>query len=180
MRKYALSLVCLLCAFSAHAQTADLVLLHGKILTVDAKDSIAQALAVSQGKILAVGSDQQILSLAGPKTERIDLHGRTATPGLIDTHAHLAEGGVDELYAVSLSDATSGSDVVERGQGAAAKLPPGQWVTGSGWDEGKLAERRYILASDLDRAAPHNPVWLVHTTGHYGGATPQAVRGADI
>jgi predicted amidohydrolase YtcJ len=180
MRKYALSLVCLLCAFSAHAQTADLVLLHGKILTVDAKDSIAQALAVSQGKILAVGSDQQILSLAGPKTERIDLHGRTATPGLIDTHAHLAEGGVDELYAVSLSDATSVSDVVQRVQAAATKLPPGQWVTGSGWDEGKLAERRYILASDLDKAAPHNPVWLMQTTGHYGAANHQALQMAHI
>jgi predicted amidohydrolase YtcJ len=180
MRKHAFTLACLLCAFSAYAQTADMVLLHGKILTVDAKDSIAQAVAIRQGKIVAVGSDQQILSLAGPKTERIDLHGRTATPGLIDTHAHLAEGGVDELYAVSLSDATSVNDIIQRVQAAAAKLPSGQWVTGSGWDEGKLAERRYVLASDLDKAAPHNPVWLMQTTGHYGAANHQALQMAHI
>jgi predicted amidohydrolase YtcJ len=180
MRKHAFTLACLLCAFSAYAQTADLVLLHGKILTVDTRDTIAQALAIRQGKIVAVGSDQQILALAGPKTQRIDLKGRTATPGLIDTHAHLAEGGVDELYAVSLSDATSVNDIIQRVQAAAAKLPPGQWVTGSGWDEGKLAERRYVLASDLDKAAPHNPVWLMQTTGHYGAANHQALQMAHI
>src|ERR1700761_2982089 len=134
MRKPALIAACLLCAFSAYAQTADLILLHGKILTVDANDFIAQAIAVRQGKIVAIGSDREIAALAGPKTQTIDLRGRTATPGLIDTHAHLAEGGVDELYAVSLSDATSVSDVIQRVQAAAAKLPPGQWVTGSGWD----------------------------------------------
>jgi predicted amidohydrolase YtcJ len=180
MRKTALSLACLLCASSAYAQTADLILLHGKILTVDARDSIAQAVAIRQGKIIAVGSDQQILALAGPKTQTIDLHGRTATPGLIDTHAHLADGGFDELYAVSLSDATSVSDVTNRVQAAAAKLQPGQWLTGAGWDEGKLAEHRYLLAADLDKVAPHNPVWLMQTTGHYGVANHQALRMAHI
>ena len=74
---------------SASAQLpADLILIHGKILTVDTRDSIAQAVAIREGKIIAVGSDQQIQPLAGPKTNVIDLHGRTATPGLIDTHAH--------------------------------------------------------------------------------------------
>jgi predicted amidohydrolase YtcJ len=180
MRKSAFALACVLCGFSANAQTADLILLHGKILTVDAKDSIVQAVAIQQGKISAAGSDQQILALAGPKTQRIDLQGRTATPGLIDTHAHLADGGYDELYAVSLSDATSVSDVVNRVQAAAAKLQPGQWLTGAGWDEGKLSERRYIQASDLDKAAPHNPVWLMQTTGHYGAANHQALQMAHI
>ena len=180
MLKNALALACLLCGFSAYAQTADLILVHGKILTVDAKDSIAQAVAIRGGKIVAVGTDQQILALAGPKTQTIDLHGRTATPGLIDTHAHLANGGYDELYAVSLSDATSVSDVMNRVEAASAKLQPGQWLTGAGWDEGKLAERRYLLASDLDKAAPHNPVWLMQTTGHYGVANHQALQMAHI
>jgi hypothetical protein len=180
MRKRVLALASLLCAFSAHAQTAEMVLLHGKILTVDPNDFVAQALAIRAGKIVAVGSDQEILALAGPQTQTIDLQGRTATPGLIDTHAHLAEGGVDELYAVSLSEATSVSDVIQRVQAAAAKLPPGQWVTGSGWDEGKLSERRYILASDLDKAAPRNPVWLMQTTGHYGVANHRALQMAHI
>jgi predicted amidohydrolase YtcJ len=174
------AIACLLSVLSARAQTPDLILVHGKILTVDAKDSIAEAIAIRQGKIVAVGSDQEILHLAGTKAKVIDLQGRTATPGLIDTHAHIATGGVDELYSIYLSDAVNVADVVHRVQLAAAKLKPGEWLTGAGWDEGKLAERRYILAADLDSAAPHNPVWLTHTTGHYGVANHEALRLAHI
>ena len=181
MRKTAFALTCLLSGLPAYAQlTADLILVHGRILTVDAKDSIAQAIAIRQGKIVAVGSDQQILQLGGPQAKVIDLHGKTATPGLIDTHAHLAAGGYEELYAVGLSDAATIGEVINRVQTAAAKLKPGEWLTGAGWDEGKLAERRYVLASDLDKAAPHNPVWLMHTTGHYGVANYEALRLAHI
>lgn len=181
MLKKAFAIACLSSGLSAYAQLpADLILLHGKILTVDAKDSIAQAIAIRQGKIVAVGSDEQISKLGGPQAKVIDLHGKTATPGLIDTHAHLAGGGYEELYEVSLSDAGTISEVVNRVQTAAANLKPGQWLTGAGWDEGKLAERRYVLASDLDKAAPHNPVWLMHTTGHYGVANHEALRLAHI
>lgn len=175
-----ITLACLLSALPASAQTPDLILVHGKILTVDAKDSIAQAVAIRQGKIIAVGSDKKILQLAGSKARVIDLHGRTATPGLIDSHAHIATGGVDELYSVSLSDVTTVDEVKRRVQAAAVKLKPGEWLTGAGWDEGKLAERRYIVASDLDDVAPNNPVWLMHTTGHYGVANHQALQLAHI
>jgi predicted amidohydrolase YtcJ len=181
MSKTAFALACFISGLPVYAQLpADLILVHGNILTVDSKDSIAQAIAIRQGKIIAVGSDEQILKLSGPQAKIIDLHGKTATPGLIDTHAHLAGGGYEELYEVSLSDAATISDVVNRVQTAAAKLRPGEWLTGAGWDEGKLAERRYVLASDLDKAAPHNPVWLMHTTGHYGVANHEALRLAHI
>jgi predicted amidohydrolase YtcJ len=147
MRKTVLATACLLSVLSASAQIpADLILIHAKILTVDPKDSIAQAVAIREGKIIAVGSDQQIQPLAGPKTNVVDMHGRTVTPGLIDTHAHIATGGVEELYSVSLSDAATVGDAVDRVRLAATKLKPGEWLTGAGWDEGKLAERRYIRA----------------------------------
>jgi len=175
-----IALACLLSSLSASAQTPDLIMVHGKILTGDAKDSIAQAVAIRQGKIIAVGSDKKILQLAGSNSRLIDLHGRTATPGLIDSHAHIATGGVDELYSVSLSDATIVDEVKRRVQAAAVKLKPGEWLTGAGWDEGKLAERRYIVASDLDEVAPNNPVRLMHTTGHYGVANHEALRLAHI
>jgi predicted amidohydrolase YtcJ len=87
---------------AAQGPAADLVLLHGHILTVDAHDSVAQAIAIRHGAIVKVGTDAEVLQFAGkaPAMRIIDLQGRTATPGLIDTHAHIAEGGVAELYGV--------------------------------------------------------------------------------
>jgi len=167
-------------AEAPRAEAPQLVLFHGHILKVDAQDSVAQAIAVRDGRIIAVGSDREILQLAGPTTQRIDLHGRTATPGLIDSHAHIAEAGVDEMYHVPLSDVPSVAEAVNRVRMAVAALKPGQWVQGAGWDEGKLTERRYLLASDLDQVSPNNPVWLEHTTGHYGVANSAALRLAKI
>jgi predicted amidohydrolase YtcJ len=122
-----------------------------------------------------VGTDAEVLEFAGnaPGVRIIDLHGHTATPGLIDTHAHIADGGVEELYGIKLS-ITSVAEIVAR---AAKIVPvkPGEWVSGSGWDEGKPAEHRYVTAADLDAVAPNNPVWLIHTIGHYGVANSLAV-----
>jgi urease alpha subunit len=102
-RKTLLSLAVLLLSLSTSclaqpasappATKADLVLINGTILTVDAKDSVAEALAIRGGKIIAVGSKAEILSLTDAHTQVLDLHGRTATPGLIDTHGHYQDGG---------------------------------------------------------------------------------------
>ena len=162
------------------AEPAQLVLIHGRILTVDPSDSIVEALAVRDGKIIARGLDRDILRLAGPATRRIDLHGRTATPGLIDSHAHIADGGVEDRYHVQLSDVSTVAEAVARVRAGIAKLKPGEWLQGNGWDEGKLAERRYLLASDVDAVSPDNPVWLMHTSGHYGVANSVALRLAKI
>jgi predicted amidohydrolase YtcJ len=162
------------------AAAPDLVLFHGTVLTVDGKDSIAQALAVRGGKIVAVGTNGEILRLAGARTRRIDLNGRTATPGLIDSHAHIADGGIVELYHVNLSDVATVAEAARRVREGVAHLKPGEWLQGDGWDEGKLAERRYLKAADLDPVSPDNPVWLVHTTGHYGVANTAALRLAKI
>jgi predicted amidohydrolase YtcJ len=166
----------------AQSPTADLLLLHGHILTVDAKDSVAQAIAIRRGIIVKVGSDAEVLEFAGhaPGLRIIDLQGHTATPGLIDTHAHIAEGGVSELYGVKLSDAASVAEIVASVKAKVATANPGEWITGSGWDEGKLAEHRYVTAADLDPVSPNNPVWLMHTTGHYGVSNSVALKLAHI
>ena len=158
----------------------DLLLVHGQILTVDAADTVAQAMAIRDGRIVAVGTDEQILALRGLRTQMLDLDGRTATPGLIDSHAHIADGGYGELYQVQLKDASSVADVIGLVKAAVARLKPGQWLQGEGWDEGKLAERRYVSAADLDAVSPDNPVWLEHTTGHYGVANSYALHLAKI
>jgi predicted amidohydrolase YtcJ len=162
--------------------SADLVLLNGKIITVDAGDSVAEALAVRDGRILKVGTSAEIGKLAGPKTRVIDLKGRAATPGLIDSHAHIIEGGDDpsDPRQIDLSDTTSVADIVERVRARAAKSVPGAWVMGAGWDEGKLKERRYVTAADLDPVSAGHPVWLEHTTGHYGTGNSAALRLAGI
>jgi predicted amidohydrolase YtcJ len=167
---------------AAQNTAADLVLIHGHILTVDANDSVAQAIAVRHGVIVKVGTDAEVLEFAGNArgTRIIDLQGHTATPGLIDTHAHIADGGVKELYGIKLSDAASIAEIVALVKAKITLVKPGEWVTGSGWDEGKLAEHRYVTAPDLDAVAPNNPVWLVHTTGHYGVANSLALKLAHI
>jgi predicted amidohydrolase YtcJ len=172
----------LLTAVAAQPPTRppDLILAHGKVLTVDAHDSVGQAIAIRNGRVLKVGPDAAILALAGPGTRVIDLHGRTATPGLIDSHAHIADGGVGEVISLQLSDASSVAEIVERVRARAARLKPGEWIRGEGWDEGKLREHRLVLAADLDAAAPDNPVWLEQTTGHFGVANSNALRLAKV
>ncbi len=158
----------------------DTVLINGTVLTVDRADSVAQAVAITGGKIVGVGPTAQIKAMAGPNTEVIDLGGRAVTPGLIDSHVHFS--AADALFTVDLGDAavTSIEEVKRRVAAHVAKLKPGEWVRGRGWDEGKYAERRYITAADLDAASPDNPVWLTHTTGHYGVANTYAMKLAEI
>lgn len=161
---------------------ADIVLYHGTVLTVDATDRVAQAVAIAGQQIIAVGSDADVLRLAGPKTRRIDLMGRTVTPGLLDAHAHFAGGGSDRLFVVNVGypDVKSISDMVARVAQAAGKVGANTWVEGRGWDEGKLSDKRLPAARDLDAVSPRNPVWLEQTTGHYGVANSAALALAGI
>ena len=177
----AIALVAVIASAFAPAQTsADLILVNGTVITVDAADSIAQGVAVSGGKIVAVGASRDMRALANGRTQVIDLHGRTVTPGLIDTHVHFSETA--DLFSINLSDVaiTKIDDVVKRVAERVATAKGGEWIRGSGWDEGKLAERQYVLASDLDKVAPNNPVWLEHTTGHYGVANSYALKLAEV
>ncbi len=162
------------------APAADLVLLHGKVITVDAKDSVAQALAVNGGRITAVGTDAAIMQRVGPNTRVIDLHGRAATPGLIDTHAHILGVGANALFDVDLVKTTSVAEIVALVKARVATTPKGTWVTGAGWDEGKFADGKYPTAADLDAVSPDNPVWLENTTGHYGVANSAALALAGV
>jgi len=165
-----------LTAITSQPPTADTVLLNGTVITVDPRDSIAEAVAIADGKIVFVGSTAEARSRVGDKTQVIDLAGRTATPGLIDTHVHFSEPA-DNL---DLGDARSMDEVIRRVRAFAERVPAGQWVRGGGWDEGKLAERRYITAADLDKASPDRPIYLTHTTGHYGVANSLALKLSNI
>jgi predicted amidohydrolase YtcJ len=169
-------------ALEAQSPPATLVFTNGRILTVDARDRVAEAVAIAGNRIIAVGTDAEVLRLAGPATRRVDLRGRTMTPGLLDAHAHFSGGGADRLFVLDLSypGVKSLADVAAAVKARAATLPKGSWIAGRGWDEGKLAERRLITAADLDAVSPDHPVYLTQTTGHYGVANRAALRLAGI
>ncbi|MBI3790761.1 MAG: amidohydrolase, partial [Gemmatimonadetes bacterium] len=164
------------------AGAATLLLLNGRVLTVDDADRVAQAVAIRGNRIVGVGTDAEMLKLAAPGARRIDLHGRTVTPGLIDAHVHFARGGVEQIVNVALSypGVKSIKDVVAAVAARARTTPAGRWVQGSGWDEGKLDERRYVTAKDLDAATTTHPVFLEHTTGHYAAVNSRALALAGI
>jgi predicted amidohydrolase YtcJ len=155
MRRYLLHLIV---AFSAQGQTPDTIYIHGRIVTVDPRFSIAEAVAVAGGKFVAVGQTAEIRKLAGPATRVIDLRGRTVIPGLEDSHLHNAGGGpgVDLSAARSLADILAA--VSERVKIAGA----GNIIVSNGdWHEAQLKEQRLPFRRDLDTVSPNSPVVLV-------------------
>jgi predicted amidohydrolase YtcJ len=166
----------------AAAGQVDRILINGKVITVDRQDSIHEAIAIHGQHILAVGSTAEIEKLAGADTEVIDLQGQTVTPGLLDAHAHFANGGLSRLLNIDLSypQVKSIAEAVAAVAEKNASLGKGDWLVGRGWDEGKLTELRYILASDIDPVTGNRPAWLVHTMGHYGVANSLALMLAGI
>ena len=167
---------------------ADSIYVNGKIVTVDAGDSIVQALAIKDGKILAVGSDSEIKALAGPSTRMVDLAGKTVLPGINDCHMHAALfGGIRPPLTVDCGypAVKSIEELKASVRARAADLKPGEWIKGAGWDEGYIAEcladpSRHLTRWDLDEAAPDNPVYLVSFTQHELVANSRALALAGI
>lgn len=167
---------------TAQPTAPDLILHHGRIITVDATDDIAEAIAIRGDRIVAVGTDAAVLRLAGATTRRIDLGGRAVTPGLLDAHSHFASGATERFFQLDVSyPAVKGiADIVAAVKQRAESSPSGTWIEGAGWDEGKFIERRMITAADLDAVSPRHPVVLANTTGHYVVANSVALQLAGI
>jgi len=137
-------------------KAADLLLYNGHVLTVDPRNSVKSAVAVADGKIVAVGGDG--LRRRYRAAREIDLNGRTLLPGFTDTHLHPI---VRTPRDIDVASARSVSEVQDMLRAKAAALGPGEWITGEGWQESNLAEKRNLSRADLDAAAPNNPVLLV-------------------
>lgn len=158
---------------------ADLVLVNGRILTVDARSTVVQALAVRDGRIAATGDDAAIKSMAGPQTRVIDAGGRTVVPGLIDTHAHFKAAGLGDDVVV-LNRAKTVAEALEAIRAFTAKKKPGEWIIGSAWHPpSQLAEKRYLTRAEIDSVAPGNPVYL-RTVGHFSMANSLALQQAGV
>jgi predicted amidohydrolase YtcJ len=142
----------------------ELVLFNGKVITVDRDFSVHQAVAIIGDRVMAVGNDDQMRTVAGPSTRMIDLRGGSVIPGLMDNHLHGAGGGP----GVDLSRARSLADVYAALRSRVASVKPGDIVvSNSDWHEAQLTEQRLPLRDDLDRLAPQNPVVLVRGGHEY-------------
>lgn len=146
---------------------ADLIIINGKIITVDQDDSIVEAVACKGNKIIAVGSNDQIKTYAGKHTQVMDLEGKTMTPGFIDTHVHFSAGGRN-VRRVDLRYVRSMDALVEELRKKAETLPPGRWIQGFGYNESKLAEKRFPNRYDLDKASTDHPISVTRQGGHDG------------
>ncbi|HUK24177.1 MAG TPA: amidohydrolase [Terriglobales bacterium] len=162
---------------------ADLLVRNAHIITMEPELAAAAAMAVRDGRILAIGDDAALAGCASARTKILDLHRQTVIPGLIDVHTHAMEwtksilrGEIDATFPRVHSIA----DITRAAGERAAAIKAGEWIRGSGWDDAKLAEHRYITRQDLDSAAPDNPAYLEHVSGHLAVVNSAALKLAGI
>src|SRR5499426_4142524 len=180
MKKIAILLVSLWMSPSAWSQVADSVLINGKILTVDEQFSIQEAIAVRDGKILAVGKTVDVRKLAGPSSRVIDLQGRTVIPGLIDSHLHGIRAALSFSTEVNWIGALSLDEGLGRIRQAARTMKAGSWlIVAGGWNVQQFKEKRVPTQAELTAAAPNNPVYVQLGYG-WALMTPAAFKALSI
>jgi predicted amidohydrolase YtcJ len=162
---------------------ADLVLVGGRIHTMDGTRPDATALAIDGDRLVAVGSDAEIRSFVGPHTRVLELGGRAVLPGLIDTHTHAFDalrsrvaGNLD----LGIPDVTSLAAAVTLVKRRAGEVAKGAWIVGDRWDESKWPEARYVRRADIDAVSEGRPVYLEHISGHAATANAEALRLAGL
>lgn len=158
---------------------ADLVLFNGKIFTVDAAMPWATAVAIRDGKFVAVGKDEEIKKLVGKNTEVIDLQGKLVLPGFNDAHLHFASGGL-YLLGIDLRPARDEKEFVSILKEYIKKLPKGEWVTGGNWDHENWPSKKHPGKELIDAITPDRPVLLQRLDGHMALANSLALKLAGI
>ncbi len=160
---------------------ADLIFTGGRVHTVNATNDVVEALAVTGETITAVGTDEQIKDLEGPRTRVVELKGRALLPGFIDAHCHLV--GVGMLMS-SIDGKAPGRQSIRALQEAVRERaqcqPPGTWIRGRGYDHSRLAERRHPNRLDWDAVAPDHPVIFTRTCGHIASVNSRALALAGV
>lgn len=175
-----LSLALALCSFAA-----DRVFVNGTVVTMDAKASIAEAVAVDKGKIVRTGTTAAIRKLADAQTVVTDLRGRTMLPGFYAAHDHFPQPGVFALTQVDLNSPPIGpvesiADIVRLLRERAKTAPKGEWIAGRGYDDTLVREKRHPTRAELDSVSTDHPVWITHTSGHLGVGNTRAFAVAGV
>src|SRR5690606_31913642 len=160
---------------------AHTIYINGKIITVDSLNTIAEAVAVKDGKIIAVGSTEEIQKHSDGKTEIIDLQGKTLIPGFIDGHSHFM--GLSRAKAINIGSPPMGevkniNDLILKIQQFKDEnnTPEGEWIDAFGYDQDQLEEQRHPTKEDLDKAFPNNPVSITNINGHMSVVNSYALR----
>lgn len=189
MSKWSLSVAVLLTlaniATFARAQSADLVLVGGRIATVDPAKPTAEAIAVRGGRIVAVGTDTEIRKLIGDSTRVVELGGKFAMPGFIEGHGHFLSLGRSKMN-LDLTAAESWGEIIQLVAEAAKTRKPGEWIIGRGWHQSKWTTptepnvEGYPVHQALSKVSPDNPVFLTHGSGHMCFANAAAMKLAGI
>lgn len=165
----------------AATQEADLVLMNGKIITVNSKDAIAQAVAVKDGKIVKVGKNEDVKAFIGPETNLFDLKGKTVTPGLVDSHLHVMYYGQqfwEGFLNIRFPNVRSKADLLRLVAERAKATPKGEWIPGNQGFTLRMEETPDRW--ELDSVSPNNPVYLRHSGGQHSIVNSYALRLAGI
>lgn len=157
----------------------DLILYNANIITVNPARPKAEALAIIGDRIVAVGSNREVQRMASSSTKKVNIGGKTITPGFIDAHSHPASAGVRHLRNVDC-DLRSIKEIQQAVHARALKTPPGEWVQGFKYDDTKTREGRALTFKDLDEAAPDHPVLITHRGGHSAYANSKAIALANF
>lgn len=169
----------------AAAAPADVVIRSGKVITMDTAKPVADAIAISGGRIEAVGTNAEIAKYVGPSTKVIDLAGKLAIPGFIEGHGHFTGVGAFKM-TLNLRDARTWNEIVAMVGAAAHEAKPGDWIVGRGWHQAKWDKipnpnvEGFPVHDALSKVSPNNPVLLTHASGHATFVNEAAMKAAGI
>jgi predicted amidohydrolase YtcJ len=156
-----------------------ILLYNANILTMESRQPQAQAVAIANGRFLAVGGNEEVRALATARTTQVNLEGRTVVPGFIDAHSHPASAGLAHLRSVDC-DLRSIAEIQAALRERTAKTPAGEWVLGFKYDDTKTAEGRFLTTQDLDAVSTEHPVYVQHRGGHTAYVNSLALRMASV
>ena len=172
-------------ASTANCLHPDTIFYGGQILAMNPTGDRWQAVAVLRRAVAAVGGSEEIKRLAGPRTEMVNLKGKTMLPGFYDAHGHFPNPGLAAVHYANCNSPPMGpaeriDDIVDALREKAAAAPGGEWVLGRGYDDSLLADMRHPTRFDLDRVSAERPVLIQHTSGHFAVANTRALTLAGI
>ena len=181
MRQLPVLILACLAATAGHAaEPADAVYRHGRIYTVDAQDRWVEAVAIRDGRFVAVGGEAEVAPYVGPATRVVDLGGRMAMPGIHDMHMHPVEGGFQALVQCTFPFTESIEHMVAKVGECARERKPGEWIRGGQWAAESLHGATPPSRALLDQVAPDNPVFLIDSTYHNAWVNSRALVALGI